>query len=56
MLSARKAAFRENAQRRHAISEADLNEALRQSGLEAIGEASRITLEPSGRLTVTKRK
>ena len=46
----------ENAQRRHAISEADLNEALRQSGLEHLGEANRITLEPSGRLTVIKRK
>jgi uncharacterized membrane protein YcaP (DUF421 family) len=48
--------FSEEAQRRHAISEADLNEALRQSGLEDIGDAHRITLEPSGRLTVIKRK
>lgn len=46
----------EDAQRRHRISEADLNEALRQSGLENLGEADRITLEPSGRLTVIKRK
>ena len=45
-----------NAQRRQAISEADLEEALRQSGLEELAQAQQVTLEPSGRLTVIKRK
>ncbi len=41
---------------RHAISEADLGEALRQSGLESADAARRITLEPSGRINVLKRQ
>lgn len=42
--------------RRHAISQSDLGEALRQSGLESVENARRVTLEPSGRITVLKRK
>jgi uncharacterized membrane protein YcaP (DUF421 family) len=45
-----------HAVQRHAISEADLSEALRQSGLENAAAARRITLEPSGRITVLKGK
>jgi uncharacterized membrane protein YcaP (DUF421 family) len=40
----------------HAISHADLDEALRQSGVGKPEEAERITLEPSGKITVLKRK
>ncbi|MHB2211487.1 YetF domain-containing protein [Methylobacterium sp. CM6257] len=39
---------------RHAVSEADLNEALRQSGLEDATGARRVVLEPSGRINVLK--
>jgi len=39
----------------HAVSEADLNEALRGAGLEAAEGAKRIVLEPSGKLSVLKR-
>lgn len=38
------------------VSAADLSEALRQSGIERPDEADRVTLEPSGRITVLKRK
>lgn len=40
--------------KRHGVTEADLAESLRQSGLEAPAEAKRVTLEPSGRITVLK--
>lgn len=39
---------------RQAISEADLNEALRQSGLEDPAGARQIFLEPSGKINVLK--
>lgn len=39
---------------RHAISEADLNEALRGAGIEDVQDATRITLEPSGKISVLK--
>src|SRR4051794_16806367 len=39
---------------RHAVSEADLREALRQSGVDDIAAARTITLEPSGKITVLK--
>jgi uncharacterized membrane protein YcaP (DUF421 family) len=39
---------------RHSISEADLYEALRQSGVENLAAATVVTLEPSGRITVLK--
>jgi uncharacterized membrane protein YcaP (DUF421 family) len=39
---------------RHAISGADLSEALRQSGVEDIADARLVTLEPSGKITVLK--
>lgn len=42
-----------SARKRHAVSEADLNEALRQRG-PGPDQAKRITLEPSGRITVLK--
>jgi uncharacterized membrane protein YcaP (DUF421 family) len=40
----------------HAISHADLAEAPRQSGVEKPEDADRITLEPSGKITVLKHK
>lgn len=39
---------------RHGLSEADVNEALRQHGLTTPDAAQRITLEPSGKITVLK--
>lgn len=41
--------------RRRAVTDADLNEALHQSGIERIEETRAITLEPSGKLTILKR-
>jgi uncharacterized membrane protein YcaP (DUF421 family) len=38
----------------HAISENDLNEGLRQSGVESASQARLVTLEPSGKVTVIK--
>lgn len=40
--------------RRRNISHADLDEALRGSGIERIEETSRVTLEPSGKITLAK--
>jgi uncharacterized membrane protein YcaP (DUF421 family) len=39
---------------RYAISQSDLAEALRQSGVDDIAAARAITLEPSGKITVLK--
>jgi len=39
---------------RQSISEADLLEALRQSGVERLGDTRLIMLEPSGKITVLK--
>jgi uncharacterized membrane protein YcaP (DUF421 family) len=39
---------------RHAVSQSDLNEALRQSGVDDIAAARAVTLEPSGKITVLK--
>ena len=39
---------------RYAVSQADLNEALRQAGVEDIAAARTVTLEPSGKITVLK--
>jgi uncharacterized membrane protein YcaP (DUF421 family) len=39
---------------RHSVTEADLNEAIRQSGAARLEETQRITLEPSGKITVLK--
>jgi uncharacterized membrane protein YcaP (DUF421 family) len=39
---------------RHAVTEADLHEALRQSGLTDAAGTRLITLEPSGKITVLK--
>ncbi|MDB5545478.1 MAG: hypothetical protein JWO64_2627, partial [Hyphomicrobiales bacterium] len=41
---------------RHAISDADFDEALRERGIATAEEAERITLEPSGKITILKRK
>lgn len=38
----------------HGVSQADLDEAVRQRGLASAEEADRITLEPSGTITVLK--
>ena len=40
---------------RHSVSEADLDEALRQSGVTSVNDARQVTLEPSGKITVLKR-
>lgn len=40
--------------RRHTVSEADLNEALRGAGLDEPAGARRVMLEPSGKLSVLK--
>jgi len=40
---------------RHSVSQADLDEALRQSGLSSVNDARQVTLEPSGKITVLKR-
>jgi uncharacterized membrane protein YcaP (DUF421 family) len=40
--------------KRHAVTEADLNEALRQASIETVDKTRRITLEPSGKITVVK--
>lgn len=40
--------------RRYAVSEADLNEALRQAGIERVEDARKLTLEPSGKISVLK--
>lgn len=39
---------------RHAITEADLDEALRQSGVESVAATRLVGLEPSGKITVLK--
>jgi uncharacterized membrane protein YcaP (DUF421 family) len=39
---------------RHAVSRSDLDEALRQAGVEDIAAARVVTLEPSGKITVLK--
>ncbi len=44
----------ETARKRNGVSEADLKEALRKKGLSRPEQAGRITLEPSGRITVLK--
>lgn len=41
-------------QRRWAISEADIHEALRNAGLDEIGAAREVVLEPSGKISVLK--
>ena len=38
----------------HSVSRADIDEALRGSGVTRIEDTSRVTLEPSGRITVLK--
>lgn len=40
---------------RHLVSEADLDAALRQSGLTSVTDARQVTLEPSGKINVLKR-
>lgn len=45
---------RDSVRQRYAVSEADLSEALRQSGVEDIAAARVVTLEPSGKITVLK--
>ena len=44
----------ERALARHAVSEADLNEALRGSGLDSVEGTRRVVLEPGGRIDVLK--
>jgi len=36
------------------VREADLNEALRQAGIDKVGDTARVTLEPSGKISVLK--
>jgi uncharacterized membrane protein YcaP (DUF421 family) len=51
---ARNGQLQATALQRQAVSEADLNEALRQSGLEDPSSARQIILEPSGKINVLK--
>lgn len=44
----------EAARLRQSVSAADLDEALRQTGVDSVGETARITLEPSGKITVRR--
>ena len=44
----------ERALARHAVSEADIHEALRSAGLEDTAKAQRMVLEPSGKISVPK--
>ena len=46
--------LRPELQKRHAVTEADLNEALRSAGIERVEEARKLTLEPSGKISVLK--
>jgi uncharacterized membrane protein YcaP (DUF421 family) len=41
---------------RYAVSQSDLDEALRQSGVDHIAAAKIVMLEPSGKITVLKRE
>lgn len=41
--------------KRHAVSKADLEEALRQSGVERIDQTQLVTLEPSGKIGILKK-
>ena len=50
----RHGAPRHTLRQRYAISDADLNEALRQAGIEDLAAARVVTLEPSGKITVLK--
>jgi uncharacterized membrane protein YcaP (DUF421 family) len=45
----------EGRRKAHAVSEADLKEALRDRGLERMDDVSDVVLEPSGKLTALKR-
>jgi len=51
---ARAGALDDRARRRWAVSEADLREALRQSGIEQVDQARLLVLEPSGKISVLK--
>lgn len=44
----------ERSRRQCGISHADLDEALRGSGIERIDQVARLTLEPSGKMTIQK--
>jgi uncharacterized membrane protein YcaP (DUF421 family) len=46
---------RKSALRRHAVSEADLTEALRRAGVEDVEDTGKVVLEPSGKISVLKR-
>ena len=48
--------LRTHLRRLHAVSEPDLQEALRKSNVEHVEDAARIVLEPSGAITVLKRR
>lgn len=53
---ARGGAEHRRALRRHAVSDGDLDEALRRAGVERSAETRLIALEPSGKITVLKSK
>ncbi len=44
-----------SALRRSGISQVDLNEALRQSGVESVADTRQVVVEPSGKINVLKR-
>jgi uncharacterized membrane protein YcaP (DUF421 family) len=47
--------IRQGTMRANGVSRTDLNEALRNASVETPEKASKVTLEPSGRITVVKR-
>ena len=48
--------IRSERMRANAVSETDLNEALRNASVDSADKATRVTLEPSGRITVIKKR
>ncbi len=50
----RDSALDASALRRHSVSRTDIQEALRQSGVEHVGQTRRLILEPGGRISVLR--
>ena len=48
----RAGALNAEVQKHHAVTDADLNEALRQAGIDRVEESRKLTLEPSGKISV----
>ncbi|MGN6374735.1 MAG: DUF421 domain-containing protein [Sphingomonas sp.] len=52
---ARDGSMIESRRRRHALSAADIDEALHQSSVEDVGATSKMILEPSGKISIFKK-